>query len=65
LRRCQPERGLAALEALHAEAPGDRLITFAWASARLAEGDTVAVKTLSALAKAARWPAFSEVKASQ
>ncbi|MCL2429561.1 MAG: M48 family metalloprotease, partial [Alphaproteobacteria bacterium] len=51
LRRYQPECGLAALEALHAEAPGNRRITFAWASAQLAEGDTVAVKTLSALAK--------------
>jgi Zn-dependent protease with chaperone function len=51
LRRYQPERGLAALEALHAEAPGDRRITFAWASVQLAEGDTVAVKILSALAK--------------
>jgi hypothetical protein len=51
LRRYQPERGLAALEALHAEAPGDRRIAFAWASAQLVEGDTVAVKILSALAK--------------
>jgi hypothetical protein len=56
LRRYEPARGLAELEALHAMVPEDRRITFAYASARLTEGDASAVKTLSMLAKDdARW----------
>ena len=51
LRKFEPERGLAELEALHAAAPGDRSITFAFAAARLAEGDASAVETMRALAK--------------
>jgi Zn-dependent protease with chaperone function len=64
LRRVEPARGLAALEALHAAAPDDRGITFACAAAWLAEGDASAVKILSALAKEdARWrvPAFERL----
>jgi hypothetical protein len=64
LRRFEPARGLAELEALYAAVPDDRCITFACASARLTEGDASAVKTLSALAKAdARWrePVFARL----
>jgi Zn-dependent protease with chaperone function len=64
LHRYEPARGLAALEALHAAAPGDRGVTFAFAAARLAGGDADAVRILSALAKEdARWrvPAFERL----
>jgi hypothetical protein len=64
LRRFEPARGLAELEALHAAVPDDRSIMFACASARLTEGDARAVKTLSALARAdARWrePVFARL----
>ena len=56
LRRFDPDRGLAALAALHAAAPDDRPVTFAHATARLADGDASAVDSLVALAKAdASW----------
>jgi Zn-dependent protease with chaperone function len=64
LRRFEPERGLAELEALHAATPDDRNITFACAAARLAEGDASAVETMRALAKEdASWraPAYARL----
>ncbi len=64
LRRFEPARGLAELEALLVAVPDDRSIMFACASARLTEGDPGAVKTLTALAKAdARWraPVFARL----
>ena len=51
LRRFEPERGLNELEALHATAPGNRSITFAYAAARLAEADASAVETMRILAQ--------------
>ena len=51
LRKFEPERGLSELEALHAAASGNRSITFAYAAARLAEGDASAVETMRALAQ--------------
>ena len=64
LRKFEPTRGLAELEALHAAAPDDRGITFAYAAARLAEGDASAVETMRALAKEdASWraPAYARL----
>jgi hypothetical protein len=51
LRKFEPARGLAELAALHAAAPDDRSVTFAYAAARLAEGDASAVETMRALAE--------------
>ena len=51
LRKVEPTRGLAELAALHAAAADDRSITFAYASARLMEGDASAVETMRALAR--------------
>jgi membrane protein implicated in regulation of membrane protease activity len=51
MRRLDPARGLDELGALHAAAPDDRKVTFAWATARLADGDAAAVEILSGLAK--------------
>jgi hypothetical protein len=64
LRKFEPTRGLAELEALHGEVPDDRSITFAYAAARLAEGDASAVETMRALAKEdASWrvPAYARL----
>jgi hypothetical protein len=64
LHRFEPTRGLAELEALHADALDDRSITFAFAAAQLAAGDANAIKSLSALAKEdALWrmPAFAQL----
>ena len=51
LRMLEPTRGLAELAALHAAAADDRSITFAYASARLIEGDASAVEIMRALAR--------------
>jgi hypothetical protein len=51
MRRLDPVGGLEELAALHAAAPDDAGITFAYAAARLAEGDTDAVEMLTRLAK--------------
>jgi Zn-dependent protease with chaperone function len=51
LRRLEPARGLAELAALHAAAADNRDIMFAYASARLTEGDASAVEPMRALAK--------------
>ena len=51
LRKFEPERGLSELEALHAAAPGNRSVTFAYAAARLAEADAGAVETMRLLAQ--------------
>ena len=51
LRKLEPTRGLAELAALHAAAADDRSITFAYAAARLMEGDASAVETMRALAR--------------
>ncbi len=51
LRKLEPIRGLAELAALHTAATDDRSIAFAYASARLMEGDASAVETMRALAR--------------
>ena len=51
LYKFEPTRGMAELAALHASAAGDLSITFAYASARLIEGDASAVETMRALAR--------------
>ena len=51
LYKFEPTRGMAELAALHASAAGDLSITFAYASARLIEGDAIAVETMRALAR--------------
>jgi Zn-dependent protease with chaperone function len=51
LRRFEPARGLTELAALHAAAPDDRSVTFAYAAAQLTEGDASAVDTMRALAE--------------
>jgi Zn-dependent protease with chaperone function len=64
LCKFEPACGLAELAALHAAAKHNRSITFAYASARLTEGDASAVETLRALARAdATWrvPAYARV----
>jgi Zn-dependent protease with chaperone function len=66
LRKLEPTRGLAELAALRAAAADDRSITFAYASARLAEGDASAVETMRALARTdASWrvPAYGRIMA--
>src|SRR5262245_23832286 len=64
LCKFEPTRGLAELEALHAEVPDDRSFTFAYAAARLAEDDASAVETMRALAREdASWrvPAYARL----
>jgi Zn-dependent protease with chaperone function len=64
LCKFEPACGLAELAALHAAAAHYRGITFAYASARLSEGDASAVETLRTLARAdATWrvPAYARV----
>jgi Zn-dependent protease with chaperone function len=64
LRKYEPARGLNELAALHAAAPGDQNIAFAYAAARLVEGDGSAVEAMRALAKEnASWrvPAYARL----
>ena len=64
LRKLESTRGLAELAALHAAAADNRDVTFAYAAARLTEGDASAVETLRALAKEdASWrvPAYGRL----
>jgi Zn-dependent protease with chaperone function len=51
LRKLDPARGLTELAALRSAAPYYRDTTFAYAAARLTEGDASAVETLRALAR--------------
>jgi Zn-dependent protease with chaperone function len=64
LRKFEPTRGLAELEALYAEAADDHSIAFAYGAARLAERDASAVEPLRQLARAdASWrvPVYSRL----
>ncbi|EJN08856.1 Zn-dependent protease with chaperone function [Bradyrhizobium sp. YR681] len=64
LRRFEPKRGLAELAVLHAEATEDRNVAFAYAAARLAEGDGSAVEAMRLIAKEdASWcmPAYARL----
>jgi Zn-dependent protease with chaperone function len=51
LYKFEPARGRAELAELHAAAPDDRSVTFAYATARLTDGDASAVGTLRVLAE--------------